>query len=116
MESCTSEPKGLIAKWRKRRTLRKQIRCIGLDLARDYGKKSSYFTQEVRTAWVRRGYSPDCMFYAIGAFLRPEISTTIISNVVKLATTMKSGKQLEIFVLTAISISALMILWVPVPF
>jgi len=48
--------------------------------------------------------------------LRPEISTTIISSVVKPATTTKCGKKLGIFVLTAISISALMILWVPEPF
>jgi len=48
--------------------------------------------------------------------LRPETSTTITSNVVKPATTMKCGKKLGIFVLTAIPISALMILWVPVPF
>lgn len=48
--------------------------------------------------------------------LRPAISTTIISNEVKLGTTMKCGKKLEIFVLTAISISALMILWVQEPF
>jgi hypothetical protein len=48
--------------------------------------------------------------------LRPEISTTITSNVVKSATTMKCGKKLGIFVLTAIPISVLMILWVPEPF
>lgn len=71
MENGTSEPKGLIARWRKERTLRKRIRCIGLDLARDHGKKISYSTAEVRTAWLRRGYSFDYMCYAIGAFASP---------------------------------------------
>ena len=71
MEGCTSKPKGLIARWRKERTLRKQIRCMGLDLARDHGKETSYSIAEVRTAWLRRGYSSDYMCYAIVAFASP---------------------------------------------
>ena len=71
MENDTSEPKGLIARWRKQRTLRKRIRCIGLDLARDHGKKLSYSIAEVRAAWLRRGYASDYMCYAIVAFASP---------------------------------------------
>jgi|LakMenEpi03Aug12_release.lakeMendotaPanAssembly.Ray.scaffolds.fasta_scaffold334924_1 hypothetical protein len=71
MEKDASEPKGLIARWKKQRTLRKQIRCIGRDLARDHGKKTNYSTAEVRDAWLRRGWVTDYMCYAIVAFTSP---------------------------------------------
>jgi hypothetical protein len=71
MENGTSKPQGLIARWRKERTLRKQIRCIGLDLTRDHGQKTSYSIAEVRAAWLRRSYHSDYMCYAIVAFASP---------------------------------------------
>jgi hypothetical protein len=71
MENCVSQPKSFLARWRKRRLIKKQICSIGGDLVRDHGKKRFYSTKEVKTAWARRAYSPDYMCYAVAAYTSP---------------------------------------------
>ncbi len=71
MESCTSQPRSFLARWRKRRLIKKQVRSIGFDLVRAHGKKRSYSAKEVKTAWDRRAYSPDFMCYAVAAYTSP---------------------------------------------
>jgi uncharacterized membrane protein YgcG len=71
MTNCTKEPKGILGRWFRRRTLRKQIRTIGRDLVQKLGKKRSYSTTEIEQAWHHRRHPLDDRCYAMAAYSSP---------------------------------------------